>query len=182
MRITGGTYKNRKLFVPEGQTIRPTTDRMRQSLFNVLAHASWAQDFDLNGAKVLDIFCGTGALGLEALSRGAAHCLFIDTDIHAAQRNTAFLNHEDFRIVRANALTFGKGRADIDLVFMDPPYHKDLIAPAIDNLIAQGWLADGCILVIEAEKNLTLTLPLEKLDQRGQASSEIHIFCYSHPS
>ena len=179
MRITAGQYKNRKLFVPEGADVRPTSDRMRQTIFNLIHHAQWANDFDIQGARVLDIFCGTGALGLEAISHGASHCLFIDTDIHAVQRNTAFLNNDQFRIVKANALTFGKGQSDINLVFMDPPYRKNLVEPAIDNLIKQNWLANGAMIIIEAEKGVGLDLPLTLLDKRLQSQSELHIFRYN---
>ncbi len=178
MRITGGQYKNKKLFVPEGNQVRPTSDRMRQTIFNMMRHAKWAVDFEISNAHVLDIFCGTGALGLEALSHGATHCLFIDTDIHAVQRNTAFLENDQFRIVKANALKFGRGEQDINLVFMDPPYAQDLVTPAIKNLISQKWLADGCVIMIETEKNIRMDLGLELLDKRAQSQSELHIFRY----
>jgi 16S rRNA (guanine966-N2)-methyltransferase len=179
MRITGGQYKNRKLFVPEGNDVRPTSDRMRQSLFNMMKHSSWAADFDIDDARVLDIFCGTGALGIEALSHGAKHCLFIDTDIHAVQRNTAFLDNEHYRIVKANALRFGQGAADINLVFIDPPYGQDLVEPAIQNLIEQNWLCHGAFIMIETERGAHLDLSLEKLDHRIQSKSELHIFRYN---
>jgi len=179
MRITGGQYKNKKLFVPEGDYVRPTSDRMRQSLFNILHHAKWADDFEFDGARVLDLFCGTGALGLEALSHGASHCLFIDQDIHAVQRNTAFLDNDQFRVVKANALNFGKGQADINLVFLDPPYNKDLIEPTLKNLIDKQWLDDGAIVIVESEKNCKFDIGLELLDTRTQSKSDIHILRYN---
>lgn len=178
MRINAGHYKNRKLFVPEGDLVRPTSDRMRQSLFNMLNHSKWADNFDFNGARVLDLFCGTGALGLEALSNGAAHCLFIDQDIFAVQRNTAFLDIEHFRVIKANALNFGKGQGDVNLVFLDPPYNKNLVEPTMTNLIEKKWLADGAIIIIETEKNLKLDLDLELLDTKYQSKSELNIFRY----
>ena len=179
MRITGGHYKNRKLFVPEGKDVRPTSDRMRQSLFNMLHHSSWAQPFEFEGIRVLDLFCGTGALGLEALSHGAAHCLFIDTDIYAVQRNTAFLDNDQFRVVRASALKFGKGQADIDLVFMDPPYRQDLVEPTVDNLIDKNWLADGALVIIETERRLTLKTCLDPIEIKHQGQSSLQIFTYN---
>ncbi len=178
MRITGGQYKNRKLFVPEGADVRPTSDRMRQSLFNMLNHAQWADGFEFEGAKILDLFCGTGALGLEALSHGASHCLFIDQDIHAVQRNTAFLDNQNFRVVKSSALHFGKGNGDINLVFLDPPYRQNFVEPTIQNLIDKKWLMDGALVIIETEKNLKLDLNLELLDTRAQSKSELHIFRY----
>lgn len=179
MRITGGEYKNRKLFVPEGDHVRPTSDRMRQSLFNMLHHASWAGGFDFEDAKVLDLYCGTGALGLEALSHGAQHCLFIDQDIHAVQRNTAFLDNDKFRVVKANALKFGKGQGDIDLVFMDPPYRQGLVEPTIDNLIDNDWLADGALVIIETEKRLSLKTWLDPIEVKTQGQSSLQIFTYN---
>jgi len=179
MRITGGQYKNKKLFVPEGENVRPTSDRMRQSLFNMLNHSSWAGGFAFEDARVLDLFCGTGALGLESLSHGAAHCLFIDQDIHAVQRNTSYLDNDQFRIIKANALKFGQGNADIDLVFMDPPYRKDLVEPTIENLIDNDWLADGAIVVIETERQLKFKTYLDLMDVRHQAQSSLHFFSYS---
>ena len=178
MRITAGVYKNRKLFVPEGNNVRPTSDRMRQSLFNMLHHASWAQDFTFENACILDLFCGTGALGLEALSHGASHCLFIDQDIHAVQRNTSFLTQDQFRIVKANALNFGKGKEDINLVFLDPPYRQDLIEPTLENLIKKKWLSDKAIIVVESEKKYQFDSGLEILDTRSQSQSELHILRY----
>jgi len=179
MRITGGEYKNRKLFVPDGIDVRPTSDRMRQTLFNMLHHAKWAADFDFKEVKVIDLYCGTGALGLEALSHGAKHCLFIDQDIHAAQRNTAFLNNDDYRIVKSSALQFGQGQGDIDLVFMDPPYRKDLVKPTIDNLINKNWLADGALVIIETERQLKLNTFLDLIETRHQAQSSLQIFSYN---
>ena len=180
MRITGGEFKNRTLFTPEGKDVRPTSDRMRQTVFNLLSHAAWAVDFDLNGARLLDIFCGTGALGLEALSRGGAHCLFIDQDIYAVQRNTAFLDNSRYRVVKANALRFGKGEKDINLVFMDPPYGMNLVEPAIRNLIDQQWLSDGAIIIVETESDINLNLSLEILDLRRQGNSTLRVFKYNN--
>ena len=96
MRITSGHYKNRQLFVPEGKFVRPTSDRMRQSIFNILRHPKWDDQFSLDGIHVADLFCGSGSLGLEALSNGAKHCVFIDQDVRATNDNTGFLPVDDF--------------------------------------------------------------------------------------
>lgn len=178
MRITGGAYKRRKLFVPEGQNVRPTSDRMRQTLFNLLAHAKWAQDFNLDNAVVLDLFCGSGALGLEALSHGAAHCTFVDKNITPIKTNTAFLEDGRFDIVKSSLPNFSLSSGCFDLVFMDPPYRKGLIEPTIKNLIENQCLANDTVIVIEAEKDLKFDVPLFHLDTRMQSQSCLHIFRY----
>lgn len=178
MRITGGEYRNRKLTVPEGRDVRPTSDRMRQTLFNLLHHAKWLDGFELEGARVVDLFCGSGALGLEALSHGAAHCTFVDRETGSVKTNSAFLANNEAMIVKGDASKIGTGKGNVSLVFMDPPYFKDLITPTVLNLIEQGWLADQALIVIEAEKSLPLDLPLEHLDTRTQSQSNLHIFRY----
>jgi 16S rRNA (guanine966-N2)-methyltransferase len=180
MRITGGIYKNRKLFVPEGDAVRPTSDRMRQTLFNIMHHASWLDGFDLRQARALDLFCGSGALGLEALSNGAIHCVFVDKDTTAIQKNSAFLNKDDFRIIKSNALTIGAGQGDINLVFLDPPYRQGLVEPSIQNLIEKKWLADGAIIIVETEKNYSFNIDLEVLDKRSQSQSDLNFLRYNH--
>lgn len=179
MRITGGQYRNRKLMVPEGNHVRPTSDRMRQTLFNVLHHAGWLNEFEVEGAIVLDLFCGSGALGLEALSHGAAHCTFIDMDIVSVKNNTSFLGNDDYKIIKSKIPDFTLKSMQFNLVFMDPPYFKNLIKPTIDELIDKNLLADQAIIVIESEKGLRLDLPLEALDKRSQSKSDLQIFRYN---
>ena len=137
---------------PGGHRTRPTADRTRQALFNVLAHAPWARP--LAGARVIDLFAGSGALGLEALSRGAAEALFIDEAPEAIQAIGENLRHlriaETARTLRADAtrLTANPG-APFDLVFLDPPYAKGLCEPALAGLPEGGWLAPGALAVVE---------------------------------
>ena len=178
MRITGGQYKNRKLFVPEGNDVRPTSDRMRQTIFNLLHHANWLDNFQLNGAIVLDLYCGSGALGIEALSHGANKCVFVDRDIISIKQNSNFLYADSYQIIKADASQLSNGRGCVNLVFMDPPYFKNLIEPTVANLINNNWLADEALIVIEAEKSLMLDLPLILLDKRGQSHSNLHVFRY----
>lgn len=155
MRIIAGTYKGRALAAPRGRATRPTSDRARETLFNTLTHAPWAPDLD--GARVIDLFAGSGALGFEALSRGAAFCLFVETD--AAARGAIRANIEALglygmtRLHRRSATQLGPKPAGLgapfDLAFLDPPYGKGLVQPALAALEAGGWLAEGALAVIE---------------------------------
>ena len=155
MRIVGGNFRGRNMVTPEGQTTRPTSDRAREAIFNILNHAEWAPN--LSGARVLDVFAGSGALGFEALSRGAAFCLFVETD--DAARGAIRDNIETFglfgvtRVHRRDATQLGlrpgsAGEA-FDLVFLDPPYHKGLGERTLDCLIEGNWLAENATIVFE---------------------------------
>jgi 16S rRNA (guanine966-N2)-methyltransferase len=179
MRITSGEYKNRQLFVPEGDFIRPTSDRMRQSIFNILRHPKWDDEFDLNDIRVLDIFCGSGSLGLEALSNGASHCTFIDQDVRTVRKNTGFIPEDDLEIVQSSALSLKQGSGDVGLVFMDPPYRQNLVEPTLQKLIDNQWLLDNAIVSVECEKNLKIVCDLELLDTRSQSQSDLHFFRYN---
>lgn len=181
MRVTGGQYKNRKLEVPTGNHVRPTSDRMRQSLFNILHHASWTQDFDIENANVLDLFCGSGALGIEALSHGAKRCDFVDQDIRTVTKNASFLDKTLYQSIRQNALNYTpQYTTRYDLVFMDPPYRLNFISPTLTNLTAKNVLENEAIIIIESEKEWTDVIPavFEVLDQRDQGQSTLHILRY----
>lgn len=155
MRIVGGSLKGRALKTPAGRTTRPTSDRARESLFNVLQHAEWAPG--LEGARVIDVFAGSGALGFEAMSRGAAFCLFVETD--AAARGCIRDNVEAFqlfgttRIHRRSATDLGPKPAGLgglfDLAFLDPPYHQGLAPLAIEQLARGQWLSPEALVVAE---------------------------------
>lgn len=165
MRIVSGAHKGRPITTPKGQGTRPTSDRTREALFNVLAHAGWAPP--LEGARIMDLFAGSGALGLEALSRGAGFCLFVETD-HSA-RGAIRTNIETMnlfgvaRVHRRSATGLGARPADVpaafDIAFLDPPYGKDLVAPCIASLEAGDWLTPGATLVIETASDETPTPP-----------------------
>jgi len=155
MRIVAGAHRGRSLVAPKGHSTRPTADRTRQAMFNVLEHAPWAAG--LVGVRLLDLFAGSGALGLEALSRGAAFSLFIDTDDAAraaigANVETLKLG-ERSRIDRRDAARLGaKTSADgapFDLAFLDPPYDRGLVESALAALAQGGWLAPGALIVVE---------------------------------
>ena len=155
MRIVAGRHRGRRLQVPTGRSIRPTTDRLRETIFNILVHSNWGPDGGdpVTDAVVLDAFCGTGALGLEALSRGAAAALFLDLNAAAlatARRNAALLGEADrTRFLRGDATRPPKARAQATLAFLDPPYGEGLGPTAIAALAAAGWLAEGTVLVLE---------------------------------
>lgn len=155
MRIVAGEFRGRALASPAGDRTRPTSDRARQAIFNVLEHAPWSPG--LSEARVIDLFAGTGALGFEALSRGAAFCLFVETDEAArgAIRETvdAFGLFGRTRVHRRDATDLGvrpgsDGPA-FDLAFLDPPYHKGLGEAALERLAAGGWLTPGATVVLE---------------------------------
>ena len=165
MRITGGMLKGRTLRAPEGRDTRPTADRVREALFNILTHHDWGEGLGdaLEGAMVLDAFAGTGALGIEAISRGAASCIFFEKD-----RKALTCLKENLRLLgdgkAANVLPVDvtrppKSTQAATLVFLDPPYHKGLIEAALAGLSAQGWIAPHALLVCETAKNESLTLP-----------------------
>ncbi len=152
MRIVGGSLRGRPLATPRSDSIRPTSDRTREAVFNVIAHA-WPERLD--GARVLDLFSGTGALGLEALSRGAAQCLFIEES--AEGRGLIRTNIEEFglqgraKIFRRDATRLGEAGtiAPFDLVFADPPYGKGLAERALQSALAGGWLTADALVVVE---------------------------------
>ncbi len=182
MRIVAGKLRGRHLFSPKDQSIRPTTDRNREKLFNILTHR-WADQ--LNG-NVLDIFAGTGALGLEALSRGASRCVFIENGRQGSsliqQHIDTFGLAECARILRLDATRPGKldDWGPFDLVFADPPYGRMLADKALAGLSAGGWFASGAVLVVEEKKGQlpVLNNEFELLDLRDSGETSIGIFRY----
>jgi len=149
-RIIGGQWKGRKLAAPDGLATRPTGARARQAVFDILLHAPWAGTEFLQTARVLDVFAGTGAYGLEALSRGAAFASFIENDfkaLAALRANIAACRAEQrTKIFAADALRPPRGAAH-DLVFLDPPYGQDFVPKALAALA--GWVAPGAVIVAE---------------------------------
>jgi 16S rRNA (guanine966-N2)-methyltransferase len=173
LRITGGKFGGRKLAAPGDDRVRPTSDKVRQAIFNILEH----QDFGvtLEGARVADLFAGTGALGLEAISRGAAFCLFVEDA--AASRALIHRNIEELgltgvsKIWRRDATQLGAmapgAGGPFDLVFLDPPYRKNLVAPALASLSEGGWLAPGALLIVETAGDESLAAErIQILDTR----------------
>ena len=186
MRIVGGKFKGRALVTPDGQNTRPTSDRAREAIFNILAHADWAPN--LEGARVMDVFAGSGALGFEALSRGAAFCLFVETD--EAARGAIRENVDAMglfgrtRVHRRDATQLGqRPGADgpaFDLAFLDPPYGRGLGETALAKLAAGGWLAPGAVAVFErGADEAPLTAPgFEQLDARDYGAARVWFLRY----
>lgn len=172
MRIISGEFRGRTLEAPRGEEIRPTSDRVREALFNVLAHG--LADWTLTGARVLDVFAGTGALGLEALSRGAKFCQFIDESADA--RGLVRTNADKLgaigrcKIWRRDATDMGRCAPlpPFDLVFVDPPYGRGLGAKAMTSLVSGGWLSSNPIVVFEESVETPVIVPkgLVERDQR----------------
>ena len=158
MRIIAGTWRGRKLLAPEGQAIRPTSDRAREALLGVLEHGRPP----LRGGRFLDLFCGTGAVGLEAASRGAAEVWLLDRERQALALAAANLERlgapANVRLVERDATRLGPARRAFDLVFLDPPYRSGLAGPALAGLL-NGWLAGGARIVVELAAKEELSLP-----------------------
>ena len=172
MRIVSGRFRGRPLAAPAHEGTRPTSDRVREAIFNILAHG--VAEFGLEGAKVLDLFAGTGALGLEALSRGAAFCLFIEHEAEARalmRRNIEALGLTGVtKLFRRDATALGPaGRnGGFTLAFLDPPYGRGLAESSLASAAEGGWLAPGAIAVLEERKGASLSLPagFAAFDQR----------------
>ena len=181
MRITGGKFGGRSLVAPRDARVRPTSDKVRQAVFNILLH----NDFGtvLEGARTADLFAGTGALGIEALSHGASFCLFVDDS--AESRALIRENVEALQLTgaskiwRRDATKLGPMAAGaggpFDLVFLDPPYRKGLIALALASLREGGWLADGALLVAEIaeDEDIPPTDGFRRLDERVYGDTRV---------
>jgi len=151
MRIIAGKWRGRPLVAPKGDTTRPTADRTRETLFSMLT----SRIGDLEGLAVADLFAGSGALGLEALSRGAANCLFVEQDraaLDALRANAAELGLDRPDIRATSVLTLGSAPRPLDLILMDPPYGTGAGAVALDKLNRQGWIGPASWISIETDR------------------------------
>jgi 16S rRNA (guanine966-N2)-methyltransferase len=180
MRIVGGTFKGRAIAAPPGRDTRPTGDRAREAVFNILAHAPWSAG--LEGRRVIDLFAGSGALGLEAMSRGASFALFVERD--SAARGTIRDNIEALglfgttRIHRRDATDLGSKPAGLgepfDLVFLDPPYAKGLGERALAKLGPGGWISADALIVYECGADETPDVSgFETLDFRDYGAAKV---------
>lgn len=195
MRIVSGSFRGKALVTPQGETTRPTSDRARQAIFNILEHAAWSPG--LRDVRVIDLFAGSGALGFEAMSRGAAFCLFVETDTAARgaiRDNAEALSSALFgatRVHRRDATDLGlRPAADgppFDLAFLDPPYakgppfSKNLGETALEKLAEGGWLAPGAIAVFErGAGEPDLGIPgFEVLDVRDYGAARVHFLRFA---
>lgn len=178
MRIVGGALRGRALVTPSSIAIRPTSDRLRESIFDILAHRF---DDPVSEAAVIDLFAGSGALGFEALSRGAARALFVDDGAEARallRANIASLGLGGVtRVFRRDATKLGAAPTGetFSLAFLDPPYGKDLAPPALAALIDGGWLAPGALVVVEESARAAIEPPppLARVDERRYGDTQI---------
>ena len=171
MRIVAGFHRRRRLLVPDDARVRPTADRVKETLFGTLvASDAWC---GLDGAHVADVFCGTGAIALEAISRGAAHAVLVDSApvaLDAASKNIAALAEERHTtLVRCDATKrLPIIRQPVDLAYLDPPWHANLADLALKNLRSSGWLRCGALAVVEQPKATPLHVPdgFTQIDER----------------
>jgi 16S rRNA (guanine966-N2)-methyltransferase len=177
MRVVGGRLKGRNIASPATQAIRPTADRLREALFNILIHA---YENPIEGARVLDLFAGTGALGIEAVSRGAKFTLFVDngSEARALLRNNveALGLGGVTKVYRRDAADLGPAHPvePFSLVFLDPPYRMKLAEKSLNSLRNGGWLTPAALLVVEEAKDVAFAAPdgFEELERRAYDDTE----------
>ena len=165
MRIVGGQFRGRRLEAPEGRDIRPTSDRARESIFNILAHASFAPNLD--GAAVVDAFAGTGAMGLEAMSRGATPATFVELDGRARAailKNAGTMGQaRKIHVLRLDATALPPpprvAGCPAKVVFLDPPYADDVAAKSLLTMMNRGWIATGSLCVVETPSERDFDAP-----------------------
>ena len=181
MRIIAGKFKGRKLIPPTGTDIRPTADRTRESVYNLLMHGQFGGEAIID-QHVVDLCCGTGAFGLEALSRGARIASFIDKDrrslelarenaLHCSTSSTCFF-------IGADATRLPAPREPAALVFFDPPYDTPILAPSYTSLQQNGWFAPGALLVVEQARNTMIPAldGAEQIDERQYGKAKIVVY------
>ena len=155
MRIISGNLRGKKLFTPKDANVRPTTDRTRESIYNILYSKL---DKPFQEYSILDIFSGTGAFGLEALSRGAKDATFVDIDLNLTKKNIDLCGFKNTMLIKSDARFIGKAKQTYDIVFMDAPYNKGLTEPVLDNLYKNNYLTPKTIIIVELAKNEDLNL------------------------
>ncbi len=178
MRVVGGSLRSRPIAGPKSDAVRPTSDRLREALFNILMHA---YGDPVAGARVLDLFAGTGALGIEAVSRGAAYALFVDDGVAARallRDNTETLGLGGVtRIFRRDATKLGPAHPlePFSLVFLDPPYGKGLAEKALVSAREGGWLKPEALIVVEEAADAGFTAPdgFEELERRDYDDTQL---------
>lgn len=183
MRVISGKFKGRKLQRPSESITRPTSDRVRESIFNILTHLP---GFSFEGLLVLDVFAGSGAMGLEALSRGALQVKLIDRHpevLKILQQNVKTLDcHEKVEILNWDALLLPLAAIPVDLIFIDPPYHQNFESIVIEQIFKKGWVKEGTLIVLETAKNTSfdfINIPGSILTVRTFANTKITIFSCS---
>jgi 16S rRNA (guanine966-N2)-methyltransferase len=178
MRIVGGRFRGRGLAGPRSDAIRPTSDRLRETIFNILAHG---YDDPVPGARVIDLFAGTGAMGLEALSRGAAYAVLVDEGAQARgliRENVEALGLAGVaRLFKRDATRMGRieRMEPFSLVFCDPPYGRDLAPKALSSCAEGGWLVPGALVVVEETQGAEVALPegFEEIERRDYGETRV---------
>jgi 16S rRNA (guanine966-N2)-methyltransferase len=187
MRIIAGRHRGRPIEAPAGSAVRPTSERAREALFDILAHGRFGERNLCEEALVLDAFAGTGALGLEALSRGARFVTFLETGREARavlQRNIAALGEtQRASVLTADAASPPRARSPSDLAFLDPPYGEDVAAQALSALAAAGWLAPDALVVVELPARAKIAAPegFALLDERRYGAARILFLRHTRP-
>lgn len=180
MRIVAGSLRGRPLIAPPGTTTRPTSDRARQTLFDMLLHAPWAGRDLLEDAHILDAFAGTGALGLEALSRGAAHATFFEPDraaLTALRTNIARCTAEPrCTVLPTSCTTPPPAHTPCTIAFLDPPYASTLIPTAVTTLTTTGWLTPTALLIAETARDAPLPTLGTLLTNRPIGAARISVW------
>ncbi len=184
MRIIGGQYKGKKLHTPENQSIRPTSDRVRESIFNRIEHNAYMPD--IQRAIVLDLCCGTGAMGLEAVSRGAAHATFLDShreSMALTKQNAAHLGVTDrCTFVQGDATKLAPASEPATLIFCDPPYASGLEQPILSALVRSGWAGPDSLVVLETDLCTDLAFDASwQSDTRKYGKTKVHFLTLCHP-
>lgn len=189
MRIVAGRHRGKRIWAPPGRDIRPTSDRVREAVFNILEHRDWIgggpAGGGLGGIRVLDAFCGTGALGFEALSRGAGHAAFMDDApdaVAACRRNADALGEADrAEILRTSCLRPARAARPVDLAFSDPPYFGDLAEPSLTALERAGWIAGGTVCVVQTAAAEAFEPPdrCETVDDRRYGATRIRFLLWT---
>ena len=188
MRIVAGRHRGRRIAAPPGEALRPTKDRVREAIFNILAHAHLGQGgaSAIIDARVLDGFAGTGAMGLEALSRGASFATFLDTDTAALaciRANAAALGETArVRVLRADCQRPPRADQACTLVFLDPPYGAGIAPAALDALAGMGWIGADAIAVVEigAKEDFAPPVGFATLDERVYGIARIVVLRRHH--
>lgn len=177
LRIIGGEWRGRKLHFPDAPNLRPTPDRVRETIFNWLMPV-------VHGARCLDLFAGSGALGLEALSRGAAFITFVDSHKKVTQALQAHLDllnaNDNAEVLQMDSVKFLKNTSQpYDVVFLDPPYHLDFMQKVVPLLEQNGWLTDNAMLYLEIEKRQSLPeLPNNWQQLKEKTAGEVNYFLF----
>lgn len=199
MKITGGKFRGKNIEARQERTLRPTSGRIRESIFNILQHGRFFKHDDfieddnpslVEDRRVIDIFCGTGALGIEALSRGATHLTLVDQNaatLSIAQKNVSQLGESilaNTQFIRSDSTQLPIAPKPCKLAFIDPPYGRNLVLPALSSLVEQGWLTHGSIVVIEHEKRDGLIVPecFTLLDERVHDKTKLTLLQYKSAS